>query len=134
LIAALGRRGFSPPRQAEKSQSFKAAMPLDPSNVTWLVPWHPIAHGRADSPTAKELYRELCKTHVLYGIQVRPVAQRQDCDDVLFELLDESGRFATVHLTYAQHPETNPLWPETVIYRDLSEFIRSMEEDAADWM
>jgi hypothetical protein len=109
-------------------------MPLDPSNVTWLVPWHPIAHGHVDSPAAKELSRELCKAHVLNGIQARPIAQRQDCDDVLFELLDGSGRFATVHLTYAQRPETNPLWPETIIYRDLPEFMRSMEEDAADWM
>jgi len=105
----------------------------DAANMTWLVPWRPIAEGRADDSTAKELYSELCQRHVLFGLKARPVAHRQGCDDFLFELLDESGRFALVHLTYAQHPETDPQWPETVIYKDWSQFVQAMKADAADW-
>jgi len=76
---------------------------------------------------------ELCQQHVLVGLKVRPIAYRQDCDDFLFELLDGSGRFAVVHLTYAQHPETDPRWPATAIYKDWTEFVQTMKEDAADW-
>lgn len=104
----------------------------DAGNTIWLVPWHPIEDGRPDDRTAKELYAELCERHNLFGIQARPVARRQDCDDVLFELLDGSGRFAVVHLTYAQHPETNQQWPGTTVYRDWSEFLIAMKADAED--
>ena len=103
------------------------------ASTTWLVPWRPIEDGRPDDPTAKELYAEVCERHTLFGIQVRPVACRQDCDDVLFELLDGSGRFAVVHLTYAQHPETDPRWPGTSICRDWDEFLNTMKADAEDW-
>ncbi len=105
----------------------------DITNINWLVPWHPEADGRPDDRTANELYSELCPQHVLFGVKARPVGHRQDCDDVLFELLDGSGRFAVVHLTYAQHPEPDPRWPCTTIYQDLAEFMKTMEEDAADW-
>jgi hypothetical protein len=105
----------------------------DTAGMTWLVPWRPIAGGHPNDSTAKELYSELCQRHVLFGVKARPVAHRQDCDDVLFELLDDSGRFAVVHLTYAQHPETDSRWPETVIYADWAEFVQTMKADAADW-
>ena len=103
------------------------------ASTTWLVPWRPIEGGCPDDATAKELYAEVCDRHVLSGIQARPVACRQDCDDVLFELLDGSGRFAVVHLTYAQHPETDLRWPETLMYRDWDEFLIAMKADAEDW-
>ena len=105
----------------------------DVANTNWLVPWHPVADGRQDDSTAKELYDEVCDKHILFGIKARPVGHRQDCDDVLFELLDGSGRFAVVHLTYASHSEPDPRWPETVIYRSSREFLRAMNKDAADW-
>jgi hypothetical protein len=80
-----------------------------------------------------ELYRELCQRHELYGIKVRPIARRQDCDDYLFELLDGSGRFAVVHLTFGQHPEPDPLWPSTEIYQNWTQFERErMQRDAAE--
>ena len=103
------------------------------ANATWLVPWRAIEGGHAEDRTAKELYAEVCMKHVLFGIRARPVGCRQDCDDFLFELLDGSGRFAVVHLTYAQHPEPDPRWPETSVYRDWGEFLSVMKEDAADW-
>ena len=57
------------------------------ASATWLVPWRPIEDGRPDDGTAKELYAELCESHILSGIQARPIGHRQDCDDVVFELL-----------------------------------------------
>ena len=102
-------------------------------SACWLIPWRPIEDGSPDDPTAKELYAELCEKHLLFGIRARPVACRQDCDDFLFELLDGSGRFAIVHLTYAQHPETDPRWPETSVLRDWDEFLVAMKADAEDW-
>jgi hypothetical protein len=102
--------------------------------VRWLVPWHPIIGGSPDDAIAWELYSEVGNDHVLRGIRVRPLARRQDCDDTLFELLDGSGRFAVVHLTYARHPEPDSEWPNTEIYADWSAFERErMQSDAAEW-
>jgi hypothetical protein len=102
--------------------------------IHWLAPWHPIKDASADDGLSRELYSELCPRHVLYGIKARPVAHRQDCDDALFELLDGSGRFAVVYLTFAQHPEPDPQWPETEIYGDWAQFERErMQSDAAEW-
>ena len=105
-----------------------------PPAADWPVPWCPIKGGSAADGLSRELYDELSSRHVLYGIKVNPVAFRQDCDDVLFELLDGSGRFAVVHLTYAQHPEPDPRWPETDVDSDWSHFEQErMRSDAADW-
>lgn len=102
--------------------------------ICWLVPWRPIKDGSADDGLSCELYSELSPRHVLYGIKARPVANRQDCDDTLFELLDGSGRFAVVHMTFAQHPEPDPRWPETEIYSDWGQFEwERMQPDAANW-
>jgi hypothetical protein len=104
------------------------------SAITWLVPWRPIVDGSPDDGMARELYSEVGSRHVLYGIKARVVAHRQDCDDALFELLDGSGRFVVVHLTFARHPEPDPRWPETEIYADWSQFERErMQPDAAEW-
>jgi hypothetical protein len=105
-----------------------------PSAFNWLLPWHPIFDGSTEDGMARELYSEVGKQHVLYGIKARPVGHRQDCDDALFELLDGSGRFAVVHLTFAQHPEPDPRWPSTEIYTDWSAFERErMRPDAEEW-
>lgn len=102
--------------------------------VGWLPPWHPIKDGPPDDRLAQELYSELSSRHELHGVRVRPIARRQDCDDVLFELLDGSGRFAVVHLTYAQHPEPDPRWPQTEIYGGWGHFERErMQPDVAEW-
>ena len=61
--------------------------------------------GSPDDGLARELHSELCSEHVLFNIPAVAIGGRQDCDDVLFRLLDGSGRLAVVHLTYAQHPE-----------------------------
>ena len=105
-----------------------------PTTAAWLIPWHPLPDGTPEDGTSRELYSELCSQHVLFGIRACPVGGRQDCDDVLFELLDGSGRFAVVHLTYAQHPEPDPRWPDTEIFRDWDDFVQKrMQPDHDDW-
>jgi hypothetical protein len=102
--------------------------------MDWLIPWQPCIAGTPDDAIAKELASELCTRHVLYGIPVRRVAHRQDCDDCLFELLDGTGRYAVVHLTYARHPEPDPMWPETRIYEGLRHFEHEcMAIEHAKW-
>ena len=102
--------------------------------INWLVPWHPIFDGSPDDGTARELYGEVGPRHVLHGIRARAVAHRQDCDDVLFELLDGTERFAVVHLTFGRHPDQFPQYPSTEIYANWTEFVdRRMKPDALDW-
>ena len=58
-----------------------------------------------------ELTRELAAEHPLYGVAVRAVARRGDCDDVLFRsALDD---WVVVHLTWRRTRETLP-WPIVV--------------------
>jgi hypothetical protein len=77
--------------------------------LAWLEPWAPVPSDRA-AALEKALGRELCEGHALYGRQVRAIAVRSDCDDVLFELLDAPG-FVVVHLTphKSQAPDL-PMW------------------------
>ena len=71
----------------------------------------------------RELIRELSAGHPLYGVPVRTLARRQDCDDVLFALSDGSGRVAVVHLTWTQsRPEQFP-YPWTMLYPDLKTWV-----------
>lgn len=96
----------------------------------WLIPWHPVEDGSPDDGIARELYSELSQKHVLYGIPARAIGVRQDCDDTLFELLDGSGRLAVVHLTFAQHPESDPLWPDTHLFGSWEDFrLNCMKPD-----
>jgi hypothetical protein len=97
---------------------------MNPSEINWLGPWHPLNDALPYNGLVEELRRELLREHVLFNVHVRPVATRRDCDDVLFELLDGSGRLAVVHLTYAQHPEPDPRWPETRLFLNCEEFQR----------
>lgn len=102
------------------------------NKLQWRVPWHPVAEQQGEA-LLRELKSELSKRHVLHGIAVRAVGQRQDCDDVVFELLDGSGRFAVVHLTFARHPEPDPRWPETTLFENWADFERQTQSDAAEW-
>lgn len=92
---------------------------------TFSEPWHPCDDTRFE----KELARELCEKHVLYGVPAKIIARRQALDDYLFELSD--GRFANVHLTWSH--ESNPTWPRTEIY-DSEEHMRSeIQQHIDEW-
>lgn len=83
-----------------------------------LEPWY-VPENLARLET--QLANETPSGHVLEGMPVRALAQREDCDDVLFELLDGSQRVAVVHLTYAHNVDR--AWPRTHIFRNLSEWL-----------
>jgi hypothetical protein len=89
--------------------------------MQWLEPWRPVAaeHGFVD-----ELRRECGLGHPLYGLPVSALASRDDCDDVLFQLEDGSGRVAVVHLTWRK--ESGADWPHTTFLPDLRSFVEDV--------
>jgi hypothetical protein len=70
-----------------------------------------------------ELLKEMNKNHLLYGVNVKEIARREDRDDVLFELLDGTGRYAVVHLTWIQKQEKDARYPRTRIYQSINEVV-----------
>lgn len=73
----------------------------------------------------KELYKEINQGHILYGIKVKELAHREDCDDVLFSLLDGTNRYAVVHLTWIKRTEDNSSFPRTKIYTNFIDLINT---------
>jgi hypothetical protein len=93
--------------------------------MRWLAPWQEINEGAA---LVAELHRETSAGHPLFGAKVRAIARRLDCDDVLFELLDNSSRVALVHLTYNVEQDAN--WPHTEFFASLQKFaLQRMASD-----
>lgn len=88
-------------------------------------PWHPCDDTRLEA----ELRRELCAKHVLFGIEAKIIARRQDCDDFLFAL--PGGRFADVHLTWSK--ESDPTWPGTFIYDSAEQMWAAIQSDIEEW-
>jgi hypothetical protein len=125
----MSRAGRAPASATEWLSVMQNGRP----HIDWLIPWHPIEDGTPGDGIVSELRREICDRHVLHGVPVRPVGLRQDCDDVLFELLDGSGRLAVVHLTFATHRETDPRRPDTTFLEGWRQFEREMWNDHAEW-
>jgi hypothetical protein len=90
--------------------------------VEWLEPWWPVA-TTPDLAAAyeRELAAELGDGHPLYGVPLAAFGKHDGSDDVLFRLLDESGRVAVIHLTWARHPEPPP-WPGFELFSSLEAF------------
>lgn len=84
----------------------------------WPEPWGEtgLEMGRA---LEAELKCEVTLGHPLHGVSVSALARRDDCDDVLFAIIG-SPSVAVVHLSYRK--ETNPSWPYSQFYADLSEW------------
>jgi hypothetical protein len=95
--------------------------------MNYLDPWFAVN----DLRLADELRRELPPGHILAGVAVAARARRQDRDDVLFSVLDGSGRLAQVHLTY--QPESDPCWPLTALFSTEAEWAASMAADHDDY-
>ncbi len=91
--------------------------------MQWLEPWWSTAtqDNEFHAGFKCELESEVGEGHPLKGIETRLIA-RGNGDDTLFELLDGSGRYAVVHLTWARHPELLP-WPATELYDSLESFV-----------
>ena len=81
------------------------------------MPWYSVCDAPAQvEAMERELRLELAEGHPLYGLPVRTLGRRQDCDDVLFAVEDGSGRVAVVHLTWTHRPPDRLPWPLTGVY------------------
>lgn len=77
------------------------------------MPW--IAEDNGE-PLEAELKREMRTDGLLYEKQVKAIARRIDCDDVLFSVEDPDYPLAVVHLTWAGKTDQNKGWPEITQY------------------
>ena len=86
--------------------------------MQWLDPWCDIAELGPDFAATFErvLAREVAPGHPLHGVPVAAIGKHGGCDDVLFRLLDGSGRVAVVHLTWTQSPPERPPWPAAELF------------------
>ena len=91
----------------------------------WQGDWYEVTGANERRELEEELARELCPSHVLYGVHATALGRRWRRDDVLFELGD--GRFAQVHLTRRQ--ESNPGCPSTDIYNSFKDWKAVPVED-----
>ena len=103
-------------------------------DIDWLEPWWSTAEFDEEfhSLFKCQLEREIGPDHPLYGLDTRLVG-RGNGDDALFAILDDSGRYAVVHLTWASHVESMP-WPVTEIYPSLVAFVAErMNPEHSEW-
>jgi short-subunit dehydrogenase len=94
-------------------------------------PWHPT--NSSDDGLKDQLHKELSKRHVLFGKKVRPIARRQDCDDVLFDVTNSDHKYAIVHLTWSMKEVSDPHFPRTQLIRDELELRQIIEGQIAEW-
>jgi hypothetical protein len=59
----------------------------------------------------------------LFGKAVQAILVSTASDDVLFDVLDEDGKVAEVHLTWSRHPEVFP-WPATIVFDSLDDWVQ----------
>jgi hypothetical protein len=85
-----------------------------------VAPWEPIDPAMA-AKYEDEYATEIAKGHPLYGVPVRAVGRRNDCDDVLFELLRHLCDYAVVHLTWSGQEELDSRLPrfELLLHEEL---------------
>ncbi len=97
----------------------------------YKAPWHPI-HSSGKS-LKDELKKELCSKHVLFDIDVIPLAQRRDCDEVLLELIGSDHKYAIVHLTWLMREEENPSFPQTELINDDTALKTILDAQVKEW-
>ena len=88
----------------------------------FVSPW--VAVGKFNNNLTTELHREVTEHHVLWRKQVRPLAQRVDCDDVLFEIEGPVNTYAVVHLTWSGKSESEPQCPDSKTYATFVDWVR----------
>ena len=101
-------------------------------NINFLEPWHQVNAEAELRSLQNELEKELSSAHPLWGTKSSVFGRHQACDDVLVALLD--GRFAIVHLVWHGRVDSQPdKYPSTIVYENLAEFQKALDEEAADW-
>lgn len=84
--------------------------------------WDPVPDG---TELLRELRRELCIGHALWGVDVRPFARADYSDDIA--VLVPGGLIVEVHLTWKR--ESSAEWPAASKPMSLEEWLASREED-----
>ncbi len=94
------------------------------NDTMFLEPWYYIGSDYKNEVeiVEKELYKELCSEHQLFGHKMIAVARREGQDDVLFCFNEDKSRLAEVHLTWKGGIESSPTWPRTKIYTSFKEW------------
>ena len=102
--------------------------------INYLEPW--MATGQYADNLVKELEREVTENHVLWQVKSRAIAQRSDCDDVLFEIESDKGKYyAVVHLTWSGEPELDARWPHTRVFATIESWAdECMKTDHAKFI
>jgi hypothetical protein len=72
-----------------------------------------------------QLKTEVGPEHVMFGLPVQMIGRHGGSDDTLFEILDGTGRFALVHLTWDKSEERPP-WPGTEIFPNFNAFAEDV--------
>lgn len=99
---------------------------------TLLEPWEQFVDEDHRRAFETELATEISEHHPLYGRDVKVVAHRSDCDDLIVELADD--RVAVVHLTWSGTREGDPMYPKTTFFDDITSWTKlGMKVDHADW-
>jgi hypothetical protein len=89
-------------------------------------PWYEIEDNKKQI-LEDELVKELNPNHVLYGKIFSIICRRYDCDDFAYQINDNTGRYAIVHLTW-KHPDVEQ-WPSTEIYKNIEDLYKKIESD-----
>lgn len=88
----------------------------------WPERWGPIDDPAIERALEVELQRELKPDHQLFGLPLKAIGRRRDCDDVLYAIQDGSGRVADVHLTWQGINELAP-WPSTFVFESIMHWL-----------
>jgi predicted trehalose synthase len=94
----------------------------------WPNPFSSIEYAEDKAAFEAELLHELKPGHSLFGIPVSASGRRYDQDDVLFEILDGSGRVAEVHLTWAGERERPP-WPGAALFASFEDWAEAVRHE-----
>lgn len=86
--------------------------------MKWPESWHAVEDlgPRFAATFGEVLQREVAPGHLLYGVPVQAIGKCDASDDVLFRVLDGSGRVAEVHLTWTRSPPERPPWPSAALF------------------
>lgn len=76
------------------------------ARIPWAGIWCPLPDDTADR-IERELRREMCKGHVLYGRKVTAIGFAKGSDDTLFSVDDAPPQVAVVHLTWRKETRTD---------------------------
>ena len=92
----------------------------DPSELDWPDNWGALHYDDIPKFT-RELNKEICKDHILYGLPLCALGRCQGNDNFLFQIESAAEKFALVHLTWRK--ETDPRWPTTMLFNSFEEVI-----------